>query len=59
MEIYPSINVFGKALEISKPYLERKESQGFAHRLVGDLLRYEDKEKEAQKNIHLLLRILQ
>mgnify|MGYP001318047859 CR=1 FL=1 len=43
------IGEYGKALEISKPYLKRKESQGFAHRLVGDLLRYENKEKEAQK----------
>ena len=43
------IGEYGKALEICKPYLKRKESQGFAHRLVGDLLRYENKEKEAQK----------
>ncbi len=40
---------FEKALQISQPYLERKESQGYAHRLVGDLLRYKDKDKEAQK----------
>mgnify|MGYP001234145429 CR=1 FL=1 len=38
-----------EALTISKPYLERKESQGYAHRLVGDLLRYNNKEQEAQK----------
>ena len=40
---------FEEALKISKPYLERKESQGYAHRLVGDLLRYKGKEREAQK----------
>ena len=40
---------FEEALKISQPYLNRKESQGYAHRLVGDLLRYKGKEKEAQK----------
>ena len=40
---------FEEALRISLPYLERKESQGYAHRLVGDLLRYKGEEKEAQK----------
>jgi len=40
---------FEKALNISKPYLGRKESQGYAHRLVGDLLRYKDNEEEAQR----------
>ena len=40
---------FEKALNISQPYLQRKESQGYAHRLVGDLLRYKDNEEEAQK----------
>ena len=40
---------FENALKISQPYLERKESQGYAHRLVGDLLRYKGNEEEAQK----------
>lgn len=39
------------ALQISKSYLERKESQGYAHRMVGDLLRYKGQEQEAQKII--------
>ncbi|RZO47326.1 MAG: tetratricopeptide repeat protein [Proteobacteria bacterium] len=43
------IGMFQEALKISQPYLERKESQGYAHRLVGDLLRYKSKEEEAQK----------
>jgi len=43
------VGKFEEALTISKPYLERKESQGYAHRLVGDLLRYNNKEQEAQK----------
>ena len=40
---------YEEALEISRPYLKRRESQGYAHRLVGDLLRYKGEEKEAQK----------
>ena len=43
------VGKYEEALEISQPYLERKESQGYAHRLVGDLLRYAAKEQEAQK----------
>ena len=43
------VGKYQDALEISQPYLERKESQGYAHRLVGDLLRYDAKEQEAQK----------
>jgi len=40
---------FEEALLISRPYLKRRESQGYAHRLVGDLLRYKGEEREAQK----------
>jgi tetratricopeptide (TPR) repeat protein len=40
---------YEEALGISQPYLQRKESQGYAHRLVGDLLRYKGKEQDAQK----------
>ncbi len=43
------VGKYEEALEMSQPYLERKESQGYAHRLVGDLLRYKGKEQEAQK----------
>jgi len=43
------VGKYEEALKISQPYLERKESQGYAHRLVGDLLRYNAKEQEAQK----------
>ena len=40
---------YEEALQISQPFIKRKESQGYAHRLVGDLLRYKGKEQEAQK----------
>jgi hypothetical protein len=40
---------YEEALQISQTFLNRKESQGYAHRLVGDLLRYKGKELEAQK----------
>ena len=43
------VGKYQEALDISQPYLERKESQGYAHRLVGDLLRYDAKEQQAQK----------
>jgi len=43
------VGKYEEALEISQPYLKRKESQGYAHRLVGDLLRYKSKEQQAQK----------
>ena len=39
---------YEEALQISQPFLNRKESQGYAHRLVGDLLRYKGNEQEAQ-----------
>lgn len=47
--ILSRLGKFQEALEISQLYLERKESQGYAHRLVGDLLRYKGNEIEAQK----------
>jgi len=40
---------YEEALQISQPFTKRKESQGYAHRLVGDLLRYKGKEQDAQK----------
>ena len=40
---------YEEALQISQPFLSRKESQGYAHRLVGDLLRYKGNEQDAQK----------
>ncbi len=43
------IEKYEEALKISQPFLNRKESQGYAHRLVGDLLRYKGKEDESQK----------
>ena len=43
---------YEEALQISQPFLNRKESQGYAHRLVGDLLRYKGDEDEAQ-NVYL------
>ena len=44
---------FDAALKISLPFLERKVSQGYAHRLVGDLLRYKGEEKEAQRILRI------
>ena len=38
-----------KAMALSKPFLTKIEGQGFIHRLVGDMLRYQGKEDEAQK----------
>ncbi len=38
-----------EALLVSQPFLNRSESRGFAHRLVGDLYRYQGLETEAQK----------
>ncbi len=40
---------WNEALQVSQPFLVRTESQGFAHRLVGDLHRYQGEEELAQQ----------
>ena len=38
-DAYMELGKYEEALLISQPFLNRKESQGYAHRLVGDGLR--------------------
>ncbi|MGK5092757.1 tetratricopeptide repeat protein [Deltaproteobacteria bacterium TL4] len=40
---------FQKETAESKVFLEKKEGQGYIHRLIGDMYRYQNNEEEAQK----------